>query len=48
MDYEWREGENMSNGEDGCSETRVEKRKGEDRSQRKKGLGMVGCSGRER
>ncbi len=27
MDYEWREGENMKNGEDGCSETRAEKRK---------------------
>lgn len=28
MDYEWRGGENMKNGEDGCSETRGEKRRG--------------------
>lgn len=27
MDYEWREGENMKNGEDGCSEMRAEKSK---------------------
>lgn len=36
MDYEWREDENMKNGEDGCSETRGEKRKAEERSQRQK------------
>lgn len=47
MDYEWREGENMKNGEDRCSETRGEKRKGGDRSQRKNGLGMEGSIGRE-
>lgn len=45
MDYEWREVENMKNIEDGCLEMRGEKRKGEYRNQRKKGLGMEGSIG---
>lgn len=35
MDYEWREGENMKNGVDGCSVTVGEKRQ---KSKEKKGI----------